>query len=98
MTDAILNRDDEELVKEVYNAQKDNPADGDYCKLVDADSTAVKLQLTESQILSMKEKAYKDKVKTTVRNAAFNNLLQQKVSHSKMDNIQYSKLQLQKYL
>ena len=94
----ILNRDDEELIKEVYNAQKENPVNGDYCKLVDADSTAVNLQLTESQILSMKEKPYKDKVKSKVRHAAFTNLMKEKVSHSKMDNIQYTSLQLQEYL
>jgi hypothetical protein len=60
----ILKKDSEELVKEVYEAQKVSPDEGDFYKLVEADAKDVDLQLTETEISSMKEEAYKTKVKS----------------------------------
>ena len=85
-------------MKEVYDSYKVSPDEGDFYKLVEADARDVDLQLTETEISSMKEKAFKAKVKSKVRNAALKNLIEQKVSHSKMDNIEYGKLLLQEYL
>ena len=81
----ILKKDSEELVREVYEAQKVSPDEGDFYKLVESDARDVDLQLSETEITSMKEEAYKEKVKSNVRNATFKNLMEQKVSHSKMD-------------
>ena len=46
----------------------------------------------------MKEEQYKAKVKKHVRAAACKNLLQMKEKHSKMDGLEYSKLELQEYM
>ena len=78
----ILKKDSEELVREVYEAQKVSPDEGDFYKLVESDARDVDLQLSETEITSMKEEAYKEKVKSNVRNATFKNLMEQKVSHS----------------
>ena len=95
---SFLKKDTEELVSEIYNAQKNNPDDGDYCKLVEADDAAVNLQMSDDEIRRMKEEKYKEKVKSKVKTAAFYHLLQLKNSHSKMDNVTYDKLEIQEYL
>ena len=46
----------------------------------------------------MKDDKYKSEVKVKVRKAAFENLKQVKSGHSKMDNVEYDKLELAKYL
>ena len=95
----ILGRDSEEIVKEVYNAQKDNPYPGDFYNLVKKDASDAKTDITdENRIISMKDDKYKSEVKVKVRQAAFENLKQVKSGHSKMDNVEYDKLELAKYL
>ena len=51
--------------------RKDNPADGYYCMLVDADSTDVNLKP------NIQYEGYKDEVNIKVRNHAFTKVLQQ---------------------
>ena len=94
----ILKKEDEELIKEVYNAQKSSPLEGDYCKLVDTDLSELNLQLSNLQISQMREQKYKDFVKNKVKEAAFKYLMNLKLGHSKMDEINYSKFELQNYL
>ena len=94
----ILQRDDEELVREVYNAQKCDPTDGDFYHLVMADAADVNLNIDEEQISTMKEETYKDNVKCKVREAAFAYLKQKQIGHSKMDNLSYEKLKISKYM
>ena len=95
----IPGRDSEEIVKEVYNAQKDNPYPGDFYNLVKKDASDAKTDITdENRIISMKDDKYKSEVKVKVRQAALENLKQVKSGHSKMDNVEYDKLELAKYL
>ena len=94
----ILRRDSEELVREIYDAQKDDPVEGDFCKLVQKDADDISLNLTEDQIMIMKEKEYKVKVKAKVRAASFKHLMELKTNHSKMDNINYSEFKLSNYM
>ena len=94
----ILKRDSEELVREIYDAQKNDPVDGDYYQLVQADAEDIDLHMTEAQIVSMKEEEYKAKVKSKVRIASFNYLMQLKTNHTKMDGLNYHKLEMTNYL
>ena len=55
----ILHRDDEELIREVYNAQKCDPTDGDFYNLVMGDAADVNLNIDEEKIISMKDERYK---------------------------------------
>ena len=41
----ILNRSDEELTKRVYNAQKKNPLEGDWVKMVEKDFEVLGLRI-----------------------------------------------------
>merc|ERR1712240_593862 len=60
----ILTKENEELIKEIYCAQKANPTEGDYCKLIEADEEEINLRLTEKEISQMTERKFKEIVKT----------------------------------
>ena len=62
------------------------------------DASEISLNMSEDEIIMMKEEKYKVIVKNKVRQAAFNYLKQLKVKHSKMDNLAYKKLDISKYL
>ena len=94
----IVNKENDELVKDIYEAQKISPMEGDFCKLIEADKEEINLQISETEISQMKESKYKSLVKNKIQEAAFKNLLEIKNNHSKMKNVVYQKHELQPYL
>ena len=94
----ILKRDSEELVSEIYNAQKSNPTEGDFCILVENDAKDVNLQMNEADINTTNEAKYKEVVKAKVKQAALKYLTQLKSSHSKMNYLKYDKLEISQYM
>ena len=93
----ILQRDDEELIREVYNAKKSDPTDGDFCVLVEKDNKDINLQMSEDEINITIHDIYKNIVKEKVKANALNNLIELKSSHSKMNELVYAKLELSQY-
>ena len=59
----IVKKESDELVRDIYEAQKISPMEGDFCKLIEADKEEINLQLTETEISQMKESKYKTIVK-----------------------------------
>ena len=89
----ILQRDDNELVKKVWLAQKNNPVQGDFVKLVQKDLKD--LGLTQEQVTSNMTKLA---LKSHARNVAFNQLKDIQSKHTKVNHINYSIFQTQPYL
>ena len=90
----ILSRDDSELLKKVYLAQKEHPTRGDFVKLVEKNIQEIGMtyeQATSSQMS-------KTKLKNHIRNVAFQELLQQQSTHKKVKTIVYKELKVQPYL
>ena len=54
--------------------------------------------INEKEIQEMSKELYKKTIKELVRTAALKSLLDEKVSHSKLDEVKYDKLQTQPYL
>ena len=94
----ILQRDSEELVKEVYDAQKVDPVKGDFFELVTGDAKALDLNLTDNEITAMKPETFKTIVKQKVRASAFLYLKEIQKKHSKVKTIKYERLNLANYL
>jgi hypothetical protein len=90
----ILSRDDSELIKQVFLAQQEHPTRGDFVKLVE--KHIQELGLTYEQVIS--NEMTKIKLKTHVRNVAFEQLLQQQRSHKKVKANVYTKFNVQSYL
>ena len=51
----LLNRNDTELTKKVYLAQKDDPVKGDFCLLVKNDLKMLEIEKTNSEIKTIKK-------------------------------------------
>ena len=95
----ILQKDSEELVKEVFEAQKNDPTAGDFFNLVMDDCNLVDMNMTENEISTMKKDKYKEIVKSKIRQFAFQYLKETQQKHSKVKTISYgSKLIMADYL
>ena len=94
----ILDRDNSELLKRVYMAQKEQPTNGDFCELVKEDFKTIGEDLNEIDILAMGKYNYKKLIKTKVKQAALKALQEIQASHSKVNQIKYEKFEIQSYM
>ena len=94
----LLTRDKDELISRVYFSQLRRPGKKDWAVLVEKDLVEVGLNLSHTQIKGMKKDSYKDLVKKKIKDCAFEYLQNIKISHSKVKNIEYCKLELAEYL
>ena len=94
----ILKRNQNELVRRVYIAQRNNPTEGDYCSLVEEDFKHVNISLTENAIIAMNEDQYKSYLKKHVKLTAFNYLRKIQEPHTKVNQIHYTNLTIQPYM
>ena len=90
----ILSRDNDELIKKVFLAQKEKPTRGDFIKLVEKDLKD--FGITYEEVTSTK--MTKQKLKIIATNAAFSQLLEKQSSHKKVKHIPYPNLEIQQYL
>ena len=94
----ILQRNDSELTKRVYNEQKRNPTPGDFSELVKKDFELIEEQMDESSIIGSSAEVFKTNIKKKIKMAAFKFLRNKQQTHSKVRDVQFSKLESQKYL
>ena len=94
----ILNRSDEEITKKGYSAQKKNPLEGDWMKLVEHDFQTLGLEIDENEIRNCTKSQYKVKVKTILREHMFHELKKEQSEHSKISTIKYPTYEMQGYL
>ena len=94
----ILKRDNNELLKREYLAQKLNPIQGDYSKLVIDDYSKINQEINEDAIIAMSEFQYKKIIKKHIKQAEFEHLKDIQKSHSKVRDIEYDKFMTQPYL
>ena len=91
----IMSRSDEELIKKVFLAQKDQPTKGDFVKLVEKDLSDLGLSFEHITSGKINKKKFK---KTLSLGEAFKKLLLTQKEHSKVNKIKYEELTLQPYL
>ena len=94
----LLQRDDDELTKKIYETQKENPSNGDFSELVQTDLKHLSDHLTESYVKSKSLESLKTEIKTLIRKKAFEYLTSKQTKHSKIKNIKYSELKTQHYV
>ena len=94
----ILQRAPEELTRRVFEAQKEDPTDGDFCLQVKEDLEMLQINLNEEEIRCMKKNHFKTIVKDKSKHAAFKFLLQQQATKSKMSSLKYSSLKTQPFM
>ena len=94
----VLTKNENELVKSVFLAQKINPNKGDWCLLVEKDMKLVNIKMTESEIMLMSKTKFKNHVKKCVAAAAFESLKCIQSEHEKVKHIEYKSLRIQPYM
>ena len=94
----ILQKDENEMVRKVYEAQKVQPSSGDFIQLVKEDCAKIGLDMTDKEIGKTQKQKFKNIVKSKVITAAFNYLQMLQQSHSKMENIKYDQFEISPYL
>ena len=94
----ISQKDPEELVSKIHEAQQQFSNPGDFCNLINQDMIDLDIHINKNHHTSMGSIQYKDWIKTKVTEAAFRYLTSIQQTHSKVKDIKYSKLELQPYL
>ena len=94
----ILTRPKESLISQVFWAQIKKPAKGDWCTVVAEDLSSLGLHLKLDEIAGMSKEAIKSKVKTNIKEVAFDFLVTAKKSLTKLADLSYDKLSIQSYL
>ena len=95
----IMNRDDCELIKKVYQKQAELPCKGDWVLLVRKDFNFIGENIDVNFILSTSKEDYQKFIKNRVQKAAFNSYIQLKdKSKTKMKDLKYDNLVIQNYL
>ena len=64
---AILHKEEHEIIRKVYTEQKQNPCKGDWVNLVEADMKQLENELDDESIASLSVEAYKKVVMTKIR-------------------------------
>ena len=94
----ILSREDNETIKKIYLKQKEERTKGDWISLLEEDFKFIGIELKEEEICSLPKSDYKEKIKTLIKNAAFQYFTERKSKHKKLDCISYPNFQMQPYL
>jgi hypothetical protein len=94
----IIDRAENELIKKVYNVQKENPVKGDFVKLVQKDWESLGIHMNETHIAIMSKTDSKRYIKLNVRDAVLKELRKNQASKTKIKGLLYEKLQIQDYL
>ena len=95
----ILHKKENELVRKVFNSQKEFPVKNDWSLQVEQDLNECNIYLTEDDISKMKKITFKKLVTEKIRllAAPAQYLISLKLQHSKSEHLTYSE-QMQSYL
>ena len=94
----IVNLNDEETVKKVYNKQKEEAVKGDWIKLIKNDFLFIGKEMDEDKIKETPKSVYKKWIKTEVKTAAFKSYLKERDMLSKIKEVDYTEFKIQDYL
>ena len=83
----ILKRPEGELIRNIFEAMRDDPIPGDWCEQVQKDFDKLNLHFSEEHIRSMSEDQYKSLIKDKVREEAFKEFKDMQSNHQKGKNI-----------
>ena len=89
----LVKRQDQELTKRIYEAQKNDPTPGDFVEMLAGDFNLINKKQNDFEIAMTSTSSYKQTIKSLIKAACF-----QQKQHWKVKNIQYANLETQKYM
>ena len=93
----LLKSGENEMIVKFFLAQWYQPVKLDWTEQVKQDLSDFKINLSFEEMKAKSKMAFKKYVKTKALEYEFSRLMGVKQSHSKMDNLSYSKLEIQEY-
>ena len=78
--------------------QKVDRVQGDWIEILEQDFAFISIDMNEEEIQGTPKREYKLKIRGLVRKAALEYFLDLKLTHRKLDLVQYDRLQIQPYL
>ena len=94
----ILQKDENEMIRKIYNIQKENPTNGDFSELVKQDMITIGLDINEDELMKIPKSRFKRIVKQKIQQQVFSYLNELKKKHSKMENLHYVSFETAPYL
>lgn len=94
----ILKEDKNSMISKVLNATSDNPIKNDFVATCNKYLKKMDIECSFEEIEKMSKYTFKKMLKEKAKVAAFNYLTAQKVKQNKIEDISYSKLEMQTYL
>ena len=94
----ILHRSEEELIRRVYTAQKEDALPGDFFQLVQDDFKLIGKVFSDQYIQQSSRNSFKYEIKEKIRNSAFLYLKNLQNGHSKIRDISYPNFETQTYM
>lgn len=94
----ILSRPKEELLHKFFLAQADSPVKNDWILTVKINLQEFNMDMSFEDIKKLSKEAFSQIVKAKLNKFTLERLLNIKETHSKMENLKYSELNLQPYL
>ena len=91
-------RDESDLLKKVFLAQKNNPTQGDFVISVEKDMQQFKITYEQVTSASLSKDQLKALLRKSAKNVAFKYLQEVQATHTKVRDIIYEKLEMQSYL
>ena len=94
----IVHREDKELIKRVYDAQKTNPTKGDFADIVRNDLKLLGEDFSDELVKSMTKKELKTLIKDKMEEEVLDKMKEKQTIHKKVKDIKYEKLESQAYM
>ena len=93
----ILNRPESEIIRRVYEVQKNIPTKNDWFGIVQENMRDLEIKLSDEEISEMSKQKFKTIVTTAVEKAAINFLNRKASTHSKSENLIKTRLKREEY-
>ena len=94
----LLSRPEEELIKKIYEEQKNNPLKGDWIEKLKEDYLLIGEELSEECAKVFTKTEYKKYIKRKVRQKVFEILKETQSRHTKVSEICYDTFETQEYM
>ena len=94
----ILSRDHNETIHKIYTKQREEYTKRDWYQLLIKDFDFIGIDMNEDDIKRTSKEDYKNKMLNLIKNAGFKYFMQQKETHKKLDQVEYTELKIQAYL
>ena len=83
----LLRRNEEELIKKVYQTQKVKTTNGDWFQMIQCEKEKYNIKLTDDEISALSRNKFKSLVEKNVNLVALKFLMEKAASHSKSSQI-----------